>query len=470
MLFSSPVFLFLFFPLVLMGVAFVPKKWHNAMLLIFSLLFYYWGEGIYILLLITSILINYTVARLFETTWLSKRTFLGIGLVLNLSFLVYYKYSEFFLSQLNGLLGTEMSLEVDHLPLGISFFTFQGMSYLIDVSRGWSQPQKSLPRLALFVSLFPQLIAGPIIRYHHLERQLANRTIKSDRFISGVKRFIEGMVKKLVFADGLGAISDQIFILNERQVSMPLAWLGSACFLYQIYLDFAAYSDMAIGLGRMLGFEIRENFNYPLREMSIRALWTKWHMSLIQWFRDYPYYALKKGNFTWASEPIRILIIFLLTGLWHGANWTFIFWGLIHGVFLVLERGRWGRLLSSWPSVIQRVYVYFVVLTTGMLFRAGDLSQAWVFTKAYFGFGQSEFAPSILYYLNTENMIILGFAFTGSLGLFMKLKDWFLLKMKDGELNPRYRAMEFVWYIALLAVGFLTMSSKTYNPFIYFNF
>ncbi len=470
MLFSSPVFLFLFFPLVLLGVALVPKKWHNAMLLLLSLLFYYWGEGVYILLLITSILINYTVARLFETKWLSKSSFLWIGVILNLSFLVYYKYSEFFLNQINAVFGLDWNLEVNHLPLGISFFTFQGLSYLIDVHRGWSNPQKSLPRLALFVSLFPQLIAGPIIRYHHLERQLAERTIKSDRFVSGIKRFIEGMVKKLVFADCLGAISDQIFALDETQMSMSLAWLASASFLYQIYLDFAAYSDMAIGLGRMLGFEIRENFHYPMRQKSIRAFWQKWHMSLIQWFRDYPYYALKKGGFKWATETVRLMFIFLLTGLWHGANWTFIVWGVMHGILIVLENGRWGKILGKLPSTLQYLYVYFFIVGSGTLFRASEIDQWWMMTKAMFGAGVAELAPPVLFYLNREKMVIAIFAIVGGLGLFLKLKDWLLKQLAMNQEQTSYRMLEFVWYIFLLLLAILSLSSKTYNPFIYFNF
>jgi alginate O-acetyltransferase complex protein AlgI len=470
MLFSSPVFIFLFLPIVLIGVAFVPKKWHNAFLLLSSLLFYFWGESFYIILLLASILINYSVALLFDTHWLSRKAFLAIGILLNLSFLLFYKYADWALDQVNWVIGTDLSVNVTHLPLGISFFTFQGISYLVDVYRRWSDPQPNLPRVALFISLFPQLIAGPIIRYHHLERQLAERTIKSDRFVSGIKRFIEGMVKKLVFADGLGYVSDQIFALPDQQVGFSLAWLASACFLYQVYLDFAAYSDMAIGLGRMLGFEIRENFHYPMREKTIRNFWRKWHMSLIQWFRDYPYSAMKKGKLRWANETIRLMMVFLLTGLWHGANWTFIFWGLIHGALLVLENGRWGRILSKWPVFLQRSYVYFVILVTGMLFRAENLSQALVFGKAMFGFGEDDFVPQFWFYFNAEKLTIMVLAFAGSLGLFLKLKDWFVSKIKDGEESMTYKNLELIWYVGLLILGMMFMSSNTYNPFIYFNF
>ena len=470
MLFSSPVFIFLFLPIVLIGVAFVPRRWHNAFLLLASLLFYFWGEGYYLILLLASIAINYTVALLFDTKWLSRRLFLTVGIVLNLSFLLFYKYADFFLEQVNAVIGTEWAVNVDHLPLGISFFTFQGISYLVDVYRGWSDPQKNLPRVALFISLFPQLIAGPIIRYHHLERQLAERTIKSDRFISGVKRFIEGMVKKLVFADGLGYVSDQIFALHNDQIGFGIAWLASACFLYQVYLDFAAYSDMAIGLGRMLGFEIRENFHYPMREKTIRTFWRKWHMSLIQWFRDYPYYAMKKGKYKWANEATRLMVVFLLTGLWHGANWTFIFWGAIHGFLLVLENGKWGQILAKWPGFLQRSYVYFVILVTGMLFRAESLTQAFVFGKAMFGFSSAEFIPQFWYYFDMEKLTIMVLAFIGSLGLFLKMKDWFVSKMQGGENSQLYRNLEFIWYLLLFGIGMMFMSSNTYNPFIYFNF
>ncbi len=470
MIFSSPIFLFAFLPVVLLAINLVPKKFQNALLLIFSLLFYYWGEGLYILLLLLSVAINYTVALLFETKGLNRKLMLGIGVLLNLSFLLHFKYAHWFLTEVNHFFGTNIQTSATHLPIGISFFTFQGMSYLIDVYRKWSEPQRNIARLALFISFFPQLIAGPIIRYHHLESQLAERTIYSARSVSGVKRFIEGLIKKLVFADGFGRVCDQIFSMGAGELSFSLAWMSSICFVYQVYLDFAAYSDMAIGLGRMFGFEIRENFNYPLREKSIRSFWSKWHMSLIQWFRDYPYYALKRGKLHWTGENFRLMTIFLLTGLWHGANWTFVLWGFTHGLLVVLETGRWGKILNKLPVFVRSFYVYFFVGYSGILFRGRDIEQVWMYTKAMFGFGSAELGASFFYFFNAEVLTLFVLAVLGGFGVFLKLKEHSLKLIGLSEESHSYNILEFFWYAALMVLALVVLSNNTYNPFIYFNF
>ena len=354
MVFSSLPFLFLFLPVVIILNWLLPTRVKNYSLLLASLFFYIWGEGVFVLLMLFSITLNYLIGRsLFFAK--QRKIALVVGLAVNLLLLFYYKYITFF-ADVIGLKYQEV-----HLPIGVSFFTFQGVSYLIDVYRAPTLVQKSWVKLGLYISLFPQLVAGPIVRYYDVEKQLDNRSHNHDLFYSGIVRFISGLCKKVIIADTISQISDDIFGYTDyTDLPTSLAWLGLVCYSLQIYFDFSGYSDMAIGLGRMFGFKFLENFNYPYISKSISELWRRWHISLGNWFKDYDYIPLggsRKGEF---QTTINLSIVFLLTGLWHGASWNFLIWGCWHGLFVVLEKGLLHRFLRK--SSFAVFYTLFVLL------------------------------------------------------------------------------------------------------------
>jgi alginate O-acetyltransferase complex protein AlgI len=361
-IFSSPLFLFVFLPVVLAGYYAMPPRVKNAFLLLASLVFYAWGEPIYVALLVASIVGNYAFGLAIDRTHstVGRRLVVTLAVLGNLAFLAYFKYFSFALVNFFSADSAQAlaSAAPDHLPLGISFFTFQALSYIIDVYRRTSPAQANPFSLALFISSFPQMIAGPIIRYADVQRQIEFRVHEAHLFVSGVRRFVFGLAKKVLIADVLGDSADQIFAEDAEDLSAGAIWLGIVCFAFQIYFDFSAYSDMAIGLGRMFGFRFKENFNYPYISRSLTEMWERWHISLGSWFRDYLYIPLGGNRHGAFRTHLNLWTVFLLCGLWHGASWNFVIWGALHGSVLVIERLGLGRLLQrTWAPLHIPVHI-----------------------------------------------------------------------------------------------------------------
>ncbi|MFQ5510008.1 MAG: MBOAT family O-acyltransferase [Leptospirillia bacterium] len=475
MVFSSPIFLFLFLPVVLAIYVAVPKAAKNGALLFLSLLFYAWGEGVFVLVMLASIAANYICGLLIEKRrgTPSAKTVLAVGVALNLGLLGVFKYAGFLLENLNAALGQigTAPLEMDpvHLPIGISFFTFQAMSYVVDVYRGDAPARHNPLQVGLYIAMFPQLIAGPIIRYQTVARQIVDRTVDLDGFADGVRRFIIGLMKKVLLANPLGEAADGIFALNSGDLTTPLAWLGIGCYTLQIYFDFSGYSDMAIGLGRMFGFRFPENFNYPYISGSVREFWRRWHISLSSWFRDYLYIPLGGNRMGPTRTHLNLLTVFFLCGLWHGASWNFVIWGLMHGAFLVTERGRFGRVIDRLWRPLRHAYLLLVVMVGWVFFRAETLPEALAYLSAMAGFGAGD---GLTYhtglFLTNQVTVCL------SIGLLAATPVLPLACRVFGGL-PGWRAQALSGSsVILLLLGLVlcgaNLVSGTYNPFIYFRF
>ena len=390
MIFSSTLFLFLFLPLTALLYYVVPRRFpraRNNVLLVASLAFYGWGEPVNIALMLLSICANYAAGLLvhrYRDDWPMKVAVTAGATGFNVGLLYIFKYLNFTVDGANILFGAGIELGHIALPIGISFFTFQSMSYVFDVYSGKAQPQRSLPSLALYIALFPQLIAGPIIRYADIEGQIAQRRADIEKIASGAQRFVVGLSKKVLIANQAAVFADLAFSGGSRTAAM--AWAGAICYALQIYFDFSGYSDMAIGLGRMFGFEFPENFNYPYISSTVQEFWRRWHISLSSWFRDYLYIPLGGNRRGKARTYVNLMIVFLVTGLWHGANVTFVAWGLWHGVFLILERGAFGRLLKKLPTAATWAYTMLVVLSGWVLFRSDSIGGALTYLKNMFTF------------------------------------------------------------------------------------
>ena len=388
MLFSEPAFLFYFLPLLLAAYYVCWRPLRNALLLAASLLFYAWGEGRYVAVMLASIVYNYgyglLIARFRHTR--AAGTLLAVGVAGNLLMLVAFKYAGFLVENLDVALNLfnlrPLTPPLVHMPIGISFFTFQAISYLVDVRRGTVAPQRNAVSYAMYKSLFPQLIAGPIVRYADVAHEVKQRSVDRAMFASGVERFIIGLGKKMILANPAALPADRIFDLPAAALTPGLAWLGAACYALQIYFDFSGYSDMAIGLGRMFGFHFLENFRYPYAARSVTDFWRRWHISLSSWFRDYVYIPLGGNRQGELRMYLNLMTVFFLCGLWHGASWNFVAWGLFHGAFLVIERMGLGKLLASLPAAFGHVYTLAVVLVGWVFFRAETLGQAIEFLRA----------------------------------------------------------------------------------------
>ncbi len=471
MVFSSTTFLFAFLPLVLLGHALlkgIPAR--NAFLLIFSLLFYAWGEGWGIGLMLLSISINYASGLLIENQPHRKRQWLAIALAINLALLMGFKYANFLVDNLNALFQwgdfPTIYLAPVHLPVGISFFTFQALSYVVDVYRGETPAQRNPLRVALYISLFPQLIAGPIVRYVDVREQMAQRRVGLDNFALGIERFIVGLAKKILLADTLGYVADKLFEAPVEALGPSAAWLGIICYSFQIYFDFSGYSDMAIGLGRMLGFHFLENFKFPYFATSIQDFWRRWHISLSTWFRDYLYIPLGGNRLGEARTFANLLIVFFLCGLWHGASWSFVVWGLFHGIFLIIERTAWGRLLQQLPQPVRHAYVILVVLTGWVFFRADNLAHALAYLKAMTGWNVASTHHAGLY-LNAEIILTLLAAAFLSLPYYARLAA----RIEAPAFGLQWpRQLHRFALICLFSLSLITLINSTYNPFIYFRF
>ena len=460
MVFASPTFLFIFMPVALALYWIAPARARNALLLAVSLVFYAWGEPVYVFLMLFSIGANYLLARAIERR--RRRALLVAALILNLGMLAVFKYADFAISTLNAALGLNLPGAGLSLPVGISFYTFQILSYVIDVWRGGVPAQRSVVKFGAYVTMFPQLIAGPIVRYSDVAAQLERRSLHLEDMAASARRFCVGLAKKVVIANLAAELADLAFDMPAASMHWTAAWLGAGAYAIQIYFDFSGYSDMAIGLGAMLGFRFNENFNYPYISRSVREFWRRWHISLSGWFRDYLYIPLGGSRRGAARTYRNLLIVFALCGLWHGASWNFVLWGLYHGLFLVLERQRpVRRALDRLPGALGWVYTMAVVAVGWVLFRADTLPAACSYIGAMFG---GSGATTAIELMSRRALPGMALGALGSLPLLPLLKRTRLAKSAPGE------AVASLLCVALLVVCMAMLAGGTYNPFIYFRF
>jgi alginate O-acetyltransferase complex protein AlgI len=478
MLFSTPLFVFLFLPIVLLVYVLLPGiRTRNVWLLVASLVFYAWGEIGFVAILLVSVLINFGFGRAMERseTPARRKCIVAIGIAGNLGLLAFFKYFNLGVNAANVVLQPFGARRIDAanvlLPLGISFFTFHALSYLIDVYRK-TRPAAAHPAdVALYIFFFPQLIAGPILRWHAIAPQLAGREHNLEKFAEGVRRFVKGLAKKVIIANTVALPADQIFSLPAGQLSTADAWLGIVCYTLQIYFDFSGYSDMAVGLGKMFGFSFLENFNFPYVAQSIREFWRRWHISLSMWFRDYLYFPLGGNRVSNARNCLNLVIVFFLCGLWHGASLTFIVWGLYHGLFLVLERSSIGSVIGRMPRALRHLYALLVIMIGWVVFRADDFGVAANYLYAMSGLESAPQAQPLLRYANGQVICAL------LLGIICSTPVWEYLRTKSETMIAR-RPVPFAIGYTLEILGILTLfflsvvwlAGETYNPFIYFRF
>lgn len=464
MVFSSLTFLFAYLPIVLAVYYLVPMRWRNLVLLLVSLFFYGWGEPVYILVMIFSILMNWVfgnfISRYRDSDRKKAKHFLVGCIVVNLALLGFFKYWDFFASNLNHL-GLSLPILRLSLPIGISFYTFQTMSYPIDLYRKQTDPQKSLVSFGAYVCMFPQLIAGPIVRYVDVAEQLDHRTLSRQSFYDGTRRFIVGLCKKVLLANNAGQVFETISHLPVCERSVLTAWLGIILYAFQIYFDFSGYSDMAIGLGKMLGFDFPENFNYPYISDSITEFWRRWHMTLSFWFRDYVYIPLGGNRHGLKRQLINIMIVWLLTGFWHGASWNFVLWGVYYGVILIMEKLFLLKWLKKSPGWVRHVYTIFVFLIGWVLFAFTDLNAIGGYLSSLF-FASGVLADGRAWFYLRDNMVLLIVSTIACTPI--AKTGWNILNTEKGEvLVP-------VLTVAGLAVCTAFIVDASYNPFLYFRF
>ena len=462
MLFSSIPFLFYFLPVVLALYFVVPRGLKNTVLLLFSLVFYAWGEPKYVFLMIATICLFYGcgIAIGKSKTQITKKIWLTVSVVVSLALLAIFKYADFFLDTLNSVTGANFDLLRLALPIGISFYTFQCLSYTVDVYRGTAPVQKNIISFGAYVSLFPQLIAGPIVRYVDVAQELNHRTHSWEKVALGLRRFMIGLSKKILIANQLGQLTE-IFRASAEK-SVLFYWMYAIAFMLHIYFDFSGYSDMAIGLGKVFGFHFIENFNYPYMSRSISEFWRRWHMSLGSWFRDYVYIPLGGNRVKVLHWTFNILVVWMLTGLWHGAAWNFVLWGLLYAVFLLLEKVA-KPVLDKTPSVLRRLYVLLVVMLGFVLFNATDLNQAVSDIGCLFGAGNLPFTtPATLYYLRSYGVLFV-VALVGATPLLRDLGN----KVKD---QKWVAIAEPVLLVAALLLCTAYLVDGSFNPFLYFRF
>jgi alginate O-acetylation protein len=485
MLFSSVTFLVYFLPIAILVYYMVPSRFKNAVILVESLFFYSWGEPVYILLMITSIIFNYisglAISKLQSSKKFTKNV-LFFNVFVNLALLGFFKYADFTIDNINAIFGTQFSTLELPLPIGISFYTFQAMSYIIDLDRGKVRVQKNLVNFAVYISMFPQLIAGPIVRFKTVEEQLNTRVHSFEMFGNGVVRFTFGLAKKVIIANNMGQIWTAINGKELSDLSIMNVWLLAFSFALQIYFDFSGYSDMAIGLGKMFGFTFDENFNYPYMSKSITEFWRRWHISLGTWFKEYLYIPLggnKKGEM---RQIFNILVVWSLTGLWHGASWNFAIWGMYFGIFLVLEKmfilKGMAKLSSSFPlisEVISRLYTLVAVVISWLIFSITDTNRLIAMLKILLcGYGfNSESTIKLLdnsdIYLLSSNALILIVAILAATGLPTAAYVKFV-KNREENGAKQMKVYEIIAVLVLFFISFAFVVSSTYNPFLYFRF
>lgn len=470
MLFSSITFLFVFLPVTMVLYFVVPQKFRNIIMLIASLIFYAWGEPVYIVLMILSIILNYVcgldVYKKQDDPDKAKRSIV-FTIAVNLLLLGFFKYYGFLVDSLNAVLPVEIPYRELPLPIGISFYTFQALSYVIDVYRKEVKPQKNVLYFAMYISMFPQLIAGPIVRYIDIEAQIKQRATTLRKFGEGAGYFIIGLAKKVILANSVGQVFNQISSQQMGSFSALTAWIGCISYALQIYFDFSGYSDMAIGLGKMFGFEFLKNFNYPYISGSITEFWRRWHISLSTWFREYVYIPLGGNRCPRSRHILNLLIVWGLTGLWHGAAWNFMFWGLYYGVLLILEKYVWGNALEKLPKVVRRIYALVLVLVGWVFFFSPSIGYAMSYLAAMLGFGANALADSqAVFYIVTHWLLyaisILGCSPAGYniiKGAVNNFADIRVRKIAAG-----------VIYIGIFLISIAYLVTESFNPFLYFRF
>lgn len=466
MLFSSIPFLYFFLPAVLILYLIVPKCLKNTVLLVSGLVFYAWGEPKYVVIMVLSIIIGYVFGLLIEKFRGKKaaKVFMIMSVVVDLGFLVYFKYADFFIENFNNVTGLGIPLLRIALPIGISFYTFQILSYTVDVYRGTVEAQKNPVNLGAYISMFPQLIAGPIVRYSDVEKELRNRTYTLSKTYDGIIRFTVGLGKKILIANALGELCETFKATEEKD--LLFFWLYAVAFSLHIYFDFSGYSDMAIGLGKFFGFTFMENFNYPYISRSVTEFWRRWHISLGQWFRDYLYIPLGGNRVSTIKHLRNIFIVWFATGFWHGADWNFIVWGLLFAVLLTLEKMWLGKYLKN-SKVISRIYVLFIVVISFVIFNAADMSEAVRYIGGMFGVGISGImSPEYLYYLESYALILI-VAVIGCTPIpktaVQKIKE-----TRAGNIAVSVLSPVFAVTVLILCTAYLVDGS--FNPFLYFRF
>lgn len=460
MVFSSLLFLFLFLPAVLLLYFVSPWRIKNFVLFVTSLIFYAWGEPVYIAIMLLSTVTDYSFGLLLSHSRLSsmqRKWIVVASIIVNLTLLGYFKYADFLIHNVNALLGTQIPLTELALPIGISFYTFQSMSYIIDVYRGTTKAQRNWIDFGTFVALFPQLVAGPIVQYSTIAEQLRHRTVNVELFAEGVRRFIIGLAKKVLLANNIGLLWHTVSASSTDTMPALTAWLGIIAFAFQIYFDFSGYSDMAIGLGMMFGFRFNENFNRPYTAQSITDFWRRWHISLSTWFRDYVYIPLG-GNRKGPWKQLRnIMIVWLLTGIWHGASWNFLLWGLYFGVVLVFEKWFGLRFLQRMPAWVRHVYALLLILIGWVFFAFDELPQMGSYFAAMFGFNHQPLWNKESLYLLYTNAILLVLLVLASMPK----------RKKKNSFGP---VAQLGWHAALFFMSVAYLVDATFNPFLYFRF
>ncbi|MBB3067989.1 alginate O-acetyltransferase complex protein AlgI [Paenibacillus baekrokdamisoli] len=460
MVFSSLLFLFLFLPAVLLVYFCSPWRMKNLILFVFSLLFYAWGEPVYIVIMLLSTVTDYSFGLLLSRPKLrpiQRKWIVIASVIVNLSLLSYFKYADFLIHNVNALLGTHIPLTDLPLPIGISFYTFQSMSYIIDVYKGKAKAQRNWIDFGTFVALFPQLVAGPIVQYSTLAEQLRSRKVSVELFAEGIRRFIMGLAKKVLLANNIGLLWHTISNSNMDTMPILTAWLGIIAFAFQIYFDFSGYSDMAIGLGLMFGFRFNENFNKPYTSQSITDFWRRWHISLSTWFRDYVYIPLGGNRRGGLIQLRNILIVWLLTGIWHGASWNFLLWGLYFGVILIIEKWRMLAILQRLPRWVRHVYALILILIGWVLFAFDQFPAMLHYLRAMVGLnGQPLWNTDTLYMTYTNAILLLVLA---------------VASLPTDKLRRDYnQTLQLGWYTVLFFLSVAYLVDATFNPFLYFRF
>lgn len=463
MVFASITFLYYFLPIFLILYFIFPKKYKNIVLLIFSFIFYFYGEPKYILLMLIEVFFSYFMTLSLEKN--KSKSLLGIIISFHIFLLCVFKYFNFIITNINSIFGGNNSLLNIVLPIGISFYTFQIISYEVDVYRGKVKASKSLIDYMTYVFLFPQLIAGPIVRYETISKELKSRKVTLEDFSYGVNRFIIGLFKKVVIANNIGELCN--ILNNSSEVSVLLYWVLGISYMLQIYFDFSGYSDIAIGIGRMIGFKFPENFNYPYIANSVTDFWRRWHMTLSSWFRDYVYIPLGGNRVSTLKHIRNILVVWMLTGLWHGASWNFIIWGIYFGVILIIEKYCLNKVLEKLPRVIRNIYTMFIVMISFIIFSSDDISSALVVIKGLFSFSSLKFSNDfIIYYIRSYGVILIG-----GLVLCTPLIKNVINKLRENKiLNYIINIFEVIILVLILVVITSMLIDSSYNPFLYFRF
>lgn len=471
MIFSSSLFLIYFFPIFLVLYLLVKKEFKNGIALLASILFYAWGGKIFTILLAGTVVLDYfIVQRITQTKGEEKKFMFWLSIALNIGMLAYFKYANFFMDTIADVTGQSLSDWTKiALPIGISFFTFQKMSYTIDVYRGTHKPLNSLGDYALYIILFPQLIAGPIVRYNEIADELIDRDKNDtiDNKIIGLFRFAIGLAKKVLIANVLGEAAGDIFAEDPSTLTFLHAWLGALLYAFQIYFDFSGYSDMAIGIGRILGFHFPENFNFPYIARNITEFWQRWHITLGRWMRDYLYIPLGGNRGSNSKMYVNLCVVFLLSGLWHGASWNFVLWGAFHGLFLILDRLFLIRITKQWGDIPSVILTFIITLIGWVIFKIEDFGEMTTYLGSMIGMGSG----TDYVVIDAQTWFILTMAILFSFApIFGKIKEWFIINEATEVLSPKQSLVVGLTTFVLISLSIAYVTASNFNPFIYYRF